>query len=183
MTTPNKRSALDAPTEPMPRLRPRLVAAALGLVCAGFFFFVTGNRDAKVHARSFLKVEVRETHLFPMIYRDEASALSNFLSGVGKRPLLANRSRTGETSFVLERVGPVRNTSLFHIDYSGPDSNSVQVAASNAANLAISFYATNQPLWGVTLVETRCFSPLSVFDRLEESVWIYWRRCKAFLGL
>jgi len=77
----------------------------------------------------------------------------------------------------------VRNTGLFHIDYSGLDSNAVQVAASNAANLAISFYATNQPSWQVTLVETRCFTPVSVFERLEDSAWVYWRRCKAFLRL
>lgn len=166
----------------MRRLRPMLIAATPGLVCAGFFLLV-GNRDAKFHARSFLKMEVRETHLFPMIYRDEASAVSNFLSGVGKRPLLANTSRTSETSLALERVGPVRNTQLFHIDYSGLDSNAVPVAASNAANLAISFYATNQPSWQITLVEARCFTPVSVFERLEDSAWVYWRRCKAFLHL
>jgi len=83
----------------------------------------------------------------------------------------------------LERIGPIRGTSLFHIDYSGADSNAVQAAASNAATLAISFYATNQPSWQVALVETRCFTPLSVFDRLEDSIWVYSRRCKAFLGL
>ena len=166
----------------MRRLRPMLIAATVGLVCAIFFLIVVGNRYPKFHARSFLKVEVRETHLFPpMIYRDEESAVSNFLSGVGKRPLLANRS--SEMSLALEHVSGVRGTSLFLIDYSGPDSNAVQVAASNAANLAISFYATNQPSWQVTLVETRCFTPMSVFKRLGDSVWVYWHRCKSFLGL
>ena len=166
----------------MRRLRPMLIAATLGSICA-ILFLIFGSRNATFHARSFLKVEVRETHLFPMIYRNEASAMSNFLSGVGKRPLLANTSTTNGVSFALERVGPLRDTSLFHIDFSGPDSNVVQVAASNAANLAISFYATNQPSWQVTLVETRCFTPVSAFERLEDSVWVYWRRCKAFLRL
>jgi len=50
----------------MRRLRPMLIAATPGLVCAGFLLMV-GNRDARFHARSFLKMEVRETHLFPMI--------------------------------------------------------------------------------------------------------------------
>jgi len=109
-----------------------------------------------------------------MIYRDEASAVSNFLSAVGTRPPLGNRSMASEKNCALERVGPIRNTSLFHIDYSGPDSDVVQVAASNAANLAISFYATNQSSWQVTLLETRCFIPTSAFDQLKDSVWVYW---------
>jgi hypothetical protein len=167
----------------MRRFRPILIAATLGLVCAIFFPIVVGDRNPTFHARSFLKVEVRETHLFPMICRDEPSAVSNLLSEVGKRPLLVDANRTSAMSFALERVGSVRNTSMFHIDYSGPDSNVVQVAASNAANVAISFYATNQPSWQVTLVETRCFTPVSVFERLEEFVWIYWRRCKTALRL
>src|SRR5258706_4077978 len=158
----------------MRRLRLMLIAAILGLVCAIFFLIAVRNRNPNFHARSFLKVEVRETHLFPMIYRDEPSAVSNFLSGVGKRPLLANANRSSEMRLALERVGGVRGTSLFHIDYSGPDSNAVQVAASNAASLAISFYATNQPSWQVTLIDTRCFTPMSVFERLEDSVWVYW---------
>jgi hypothetical protein len=166
----------------MRRLRPILIAAILCFVCAISFLVVVGNRVPRVHAQSLLKVEVRETHLFPMTYRDEGIVVSNFLSAAGKRPLLGNTRATSEMNFALERVGPIRGTSLFHIDYSGPDSNAVQVAASNAANLAISFYATNQPSWQVTLVETRCFTPLSVFDRLEDSVWICSRRCRAFLG-
>jgi hypothetical protein len=118
-----------------------------------------------------------------MIYRDEASAVSNFLSAVGTRQSLGNTTAARETGFALEHVGPIRDTSLFHIDYSGPDSNAVQVVASNAASLAITFYTTNQPTWQITLLETRCFTPLSVFDRLQDSVWVYSRRCKAFLGL
>jgi hypothetical protein len=118
-----------------------------------------------------------------MIYRDEASAISNFLSAVGNRQLLGNTIMPNEMGFALEHVGPIRGTSLFHIDYRGANSKAIQVAASNAANLAISFYATNQPSWQVTLVETRGFTPLSAFDRLEDSVWGYSRRCKAFLGL
>ena len=167
----------------MRRLRPVLIAASLGLVCGIFYFILAGSRNPRFHARSFLKVEVRETHLFPMIYRDEPSAVSNFLSGVGKRPLLSNTNRSSEMSSALEHVRGVRGTSLLDIAYSGPDSNAVQVAASNAANLAIIFYATNQPSWQITLVETRCFTPMSVFQRLEDSLWVYWHRCKASLGL
>ena len=158
----------------MRRLRLVLIAAILCLVW---------NRNPRFHARSFLKVEVKETHLFPMIYRDEASSVSNFLSAANTRPHLGNTSTASAIALALERVGPIRGTSLFHIDYSGLDSNAVQVAASNAARLAISFYATNQPSWQVTLVETRCFTPMSVFDRLEDSVWVHSRRCKSFLGL
>lgn len=164
-------------------LRRTLIAATLGLVCAIFFLIVVADRNPKFHARSFLKVEVRETHLFPTIYRDEAGTVSNFLTTVEKQLLLATPSTASQNSFVLERVGSVRDTSLFHIDYSGRDSNAVQVAASNAANLAISFYATSQPSWQVTLVETRCYTPLSVSDRLKDSFWVYSQRCKAFLGL
>jgi hypothetical protein len=153
------------------------------LVCAIFFLIVVGNRNPKFHARSFLKVEVRETHLFPLISRDEPSAVSNFLWGFGEAALLANTHRAGEMSFAMERVGGLRDTSLFHIDYSGPDSNAVQVLASNAANRAISFYATNQPSWQVTLVETRCFTPMSLWERLEDSAWVYWRRGRASLHL
>ena len=54
---------------------------------------------------------------------------------------------------------------------------------SNAANLAISFYATNQPSWQVTLIETRCFAPMTRWERLKDSAWVYWHRCKAFLHL
>ena len=118
-----------------------------------------------------------------MIYRDEASAMSNFLSEVGKGLLLSNASTTSGMSFALERVGPLRDTSLFHIDYCGTDSNVVQVAASNAANLAISFYATNQPSWLVSLVETRSFTPATAFERMEDSVWVYWHRWRSFVGL
>ncbi len=164
----------------MRRLRQILIAATLCLVCAISFLLGVGNRNPKFHAVSYLKLEVRDTHLFPMIYRDEATAVSNFLCGVGKRVLPGS---TTEVSVVLERVGPVRGTSLFHIDYSGTDSNVVQLAASNAATLTISFYATNQPSWQVTLVETRGFTPLSVFDRVKDSAWVYWGRCKSALGL
>ena len=167
----------------MRRLRPILIAATPALVCAIFLFTVVRDRTGRFHARSFLKLEVGETHVFAMIYRDEASAINNFLSGVEKGLLLAATNRADRMSPALDRVGPVRNTSLFHIDYRGPDSNVVQVAASNAAKLAISFYATNQPSWQVTLIETRCFTPMSVWERLEDSAWVYWRRCKEFLRL
>jgi len=160
-----------------------LMTAIIALGVSILFLVVVANHKSEIHAQSLLKVEVRETHFFPMIYRDEASAVSNFLSAIGKQPRLGNTSRASEMSLALERVGQIRGTSLFHIDYSGTDSNAAQVAASNAAEFAISFYATNQPSWQVTLVETRCFKPLSVFARLEDSVWVCWRRCKEFLGL
>ena len=137
----------------------------------------------KFHAQSFLSLQVGETHIFPAIYRDEAGAVSNFLSEAGNRLLLASASGTTKVSFALEGVGLMRGTTLLEIEYSGPDSNVVQVVASNAASLAISFYATNQPSWQVTLVDTGCFTPVSLFDRLEDSVWSFWRRCKASLGL
>ncbi len=167
----------------MRRARPILIVTILALGSSILFLTVGGNRTKKFHAQSLLKLEVRETHLYPAIYRDEAAAISNCLRAVGRPQLPANPVRAGETGCALEQVGPIRGTSLFHIDYSGPDSNAVKVAASKAASLTISFYATNQPSWQVTLVETRCFTPLSTFDRVKESVWIYSRRCKEFLGL
>jgi hypothetical protein len=167
----------------MRRSRSVLIAATLALGCTILLVVVAGTPNPTFHARSFLKVEVRETHLFPMIYRDEPSAVSNFLTGMGKAALLSNTGSNSEKTFALERVGGVRDTSLFHIDYCGPDTNIVQAVASNAANLAISFYATNQPSWQVTLIETRCFAPMTRWERLKDSAWVYWHRCKAFLHL
>jgi hypothetical protein len=165
----------------MQKLRLVLVVATLTLFCSIWLLMLSGNRHAKFHARSYLALEVRETHFFPTLYRDEAGAISNFLSGAEVQLLM--RSCSEGVSFALEGVGSPRNTMLFHIDYSGPDSNVVQVVASNAANFAISFYATNQPSWEVTLVETGCLTPVSRFERLEDFVRSFWRRCEASLGL
>jgi hypothetical protein len=166
----------------MRRRRTSVIVAAIAFGFATFLLTVTWSRSPNFHGRSLLKVQIRESHLFPITYRDESAVLSNFLSGAEEGTLLTSGPRTKKLSFSLERVAPVRNTSLFAIDYRGPDSNAVQVVASNAANLAISFYSTNQPSWEASLIASGAFTPLSVWGQLEDFMASLWRRFKASAG-
>jgi hypothetical protein len=169
------RSVLSLARLLMNRRRLVLVAAILGAI--GMILFITAG-NPEFHARSRLKMETREGHFYPNFARDESQAISNFLSSSESRLLLAKTSRIDEKNFVLERIGPIRGTSLFYINYSGADSNSVQSVASNAANMVVSFYITNQPSWDVTYCDSFSFRPISSLQQLEESVASFWRGFK-----
>jgi hypothetical protein len=82
----------------------------------------------------------------------------------------------------LEQIGGVRSTKFVFINYSGTDSNGVQTLASNAVNMVVSFYATNEPCWDLKFVDSACFSPKSSWDKFEEGVSSSWQRCKDFVG-
>src|ERR1041384_2399123 len=143
----------------------------LGLVVAAmaaFFVIVAWSMTtSKFHAQSRLKLEVKETHFFPSFNRDEYACMSNFLNSANTRLALATESGISEKEFVITKVGPVRGTSLFYINCSATDSNKVQGVASNAARMILLLYATNQPSWQVTYIDSGCFIPPSFVERLR----------------
>lgn len=157
-----------------------LFAILPGLALA-VFLFQGGSREPVIHGRAVVEMADLETHLFPVVRRDEPGAISNFLSQVGSRALLASVSKASEKSFALERVGRIRGYPLFHIDYCGRDPVVVEAVASNAAVLVIGFYATNQPDWQATLHSTASFILETPPDRLRAHARGYWRRFKAGL--
>ena len=76
-------------------------------------------------------------------------------------------------SFALEAIRPVRSTRFVSIRYSGRDCGSAECVASNAAILALRFYATNQPSWEVSYLDTFPFKRDSLPERARDFVWSY----------
>jgi len=134
------------------------------------------------HARARFNLEAKGTEFDPFFLQGQITVISNLLNTPGNRSTLAKTSKTDEKSFALEGVGPFRSTKLFYLNYSGPESNRVQAVASNAANLVIAFYATNQPSWEVSFFDSGCFTPASPWERLQDSVASIWQRCKGAVG-
>lgn len=124
----------------------------------------------KHHAQSRLRLEVRENHYFPSFSRDEYGFMGLFLSSPESQRSLAKESGIAEGEFSVTKVGPVRGTSLFYITCSASDAERVQCLASNAAQMMISFYATNQPSWQVSYIDSACFTPPSIVDRLKDFI-------------
>jgi hypothetical protein len=122
----------------------------------------------KYHAQSRLMLEVRENHYFPSFSRDEYGFMGLFLSSPESQRALAKEG--GEGEFSVTKVGPIRGTFLFYITCSASDAERVQCLASNAAQMIISFYATNQPSWQVSYIDSACFTPPSIVDRLKDFI-------------
>jgi hypothetical protein len=133
-----------------------------------------GNR--KVHAAGRFKLEAKNTYApyDPYLYGNTLISVSNFLNNPKNRLVLASTSKTDIKHFGFHGVFGVRSTSLCYVHYSGADTNTVQSVASNAANMVVSFLATNQPALEVTYVDSYCFTPAPPWQRLE-NIWSHFR--------
>src|SRR6266850_5053225 len=159
-----------------------LISAALLALCVTLILGANRGQKAAFHARARFKLEAGGTGYLPTFYQDQITIVSNLLNTPGNRSILATTSKIDEKSFALEMVGPVRSTSFLYVSYSGTESNCVRSVASNAAALVISFYATNQPSWEVTFLDSEYFRPESPWERLQNSVASFWQRSKAAVG-
>jgi hypothetical protein len=151
----------------MHRRRTISLGLALAAVAVGVAIIALGRSSFIFHAESRLKLKVKSNGYFPIFDRDEYAFMSQFLSRTESRLALATATGVEEKSFRVDNVGPVRGTSLFHINCSGTDSNKVQCVASNAAYAIMVFYATNQPTWELTYIDTGLFIPPTFWERLK----------------
>ncbi len=149
--------------------RPHTISIGLALAAAavGVGIIALGRSSYRFHAESRLKLKVKADDSFPIFARDEYAFMSQFLNRTESRLALAFATRVEEKAFSVDKVGPVRGTSLFYINYSAADSNKVQCLASNAAYAIVVFYATNQPSWEVTYIDTSLFTPPTFGERLK----------------
>ncbi len=129
-----------------------------------------GARSYRFHAESRLKLKLRADGSFPIFDRDEYAIMSQFLNCRESRLALATATGIEEKAFRVDKVGPVRGTSLFYIRCSGADSNKVQCVASNAAYRIVGFYARNQPGWEASFVDSGPSSPPPFAERLKRFV-------------
>jgi hypothetical protein len=111
---------------------------------------------------------VKETHSFPRLSLDEYKFMHEFLNRAESRRALAKISGIKEKEFVVTEVRGVRGTFLFCINVVGTDSNKVDCLASNAAQRIMAFYATNQPSWQLTYVDSGCFTPRTLLERMKD---------------
>jgi hypothetical protein len=135
---------------------PQMIKAAITLIiiAAVSLTFVMCSGEHKCYATSRIKIEDGNGPMFDIaFYRDQYRAISNLLSTSESRMALAKASRTTEQSFLLDKVAQVRGTKLIYIQYAGVDSNIVQSITSNAANIVVSFYATNVPSLQATVTD------------------------------
>jgi len=144
-----------------------LIGLALAAVAVAVGIMVLGRSSYRFHAESRLKLRVRADDSFPIFARDEYAFMSQFLNRNESRLALATATGVKEKAFRVDKVGPVRGTSLFYINYSAADNNQVQCLASNAAYAIMAFYATNQPSWEVTYIDTSLFTPPTFGERLK----------------
>jgi hypothetical protein len=119
------------------------------------------------HARSRFKVDTKETHRAPDFSGADANALRLLLDSSEGHQRLAKAAMIDERAFALRKIGPVRGTALGCLEYSGVDSNVVERVASDAARIVVRFYATNQPGWEVTYIDSYCFTPPPLGERLK----------------
>ena len=131
---------------------------------------ILATRTHQWYARSLFKVDIQETNRWPDFFGSDANALRLFLDSREGRRRLATATVVDEKDFTLLRIGPVRGTALACLEYSGVNSNLVERVASNAAATAVRFYATNQPGWEVTYIDSYCFTPPSIGERLKRFV-------------
>jgi hypothetical protein len=121
----------------------------------------------RYHARSRFKVDTKETHRAPDLSGADANAFRLLLDSRQGHQALAKVTMADERDFALRKIGPVRGTGLGCLEYSGVSSNLVERVASNAARIVVRFYATNQPDWEVTYIDSYCFIPPSLGERLQ----------------
>jgi hypothetical protein len=154
----------------MRRSRTVSLGLVLAAIAAGGAIVALGRSSYRFHAGSRLKLKVKGDDSFPIFDRDEYAFMSQFLNCCENRLALATATGIEEKALRVDKVGPVRGTSLFYIICSGADSNKVQCVASNAAYAIVGFYATNQPTWEVSFVDTSPFSPPPLAERLKRLV-------------
>jgi hypothetical protein len=153
-----------------------LGAITLALVS---FFIGSWIQPHEYHAMGRLKVETVGTNLYMNFYHVQFVGITNLLTDQENCKALAAASKAEETSFRFYGVSPVRGTKLIYVHYSGADSNAVLLVASNAANLVISFYASNQPASNqpfckATYIDTKLYTPTTPWERL-------WWRIEQFI--
>jgi len=153
----------------------------LGAITLALVSFCLGSwiQPHEYHAMGRLKVEPIDTNFYPNFHYDPFIGLTNLLMDQENCKALAAASKANETSFRFYGVSPVRGTRLIYVHYSGADSNAVLLVASNAANLVISFYASNQPasnqpFWKATYIDTKLYTPNTSLERL-------WWQIKPFI--
>jgi hypothetical protein len=125
-------------------------------------------RNHECYARSRFKIDIKETHRWPDLYGADANSLRLLLDSREGHQVLAKASMVDESAFALRKIAPIRGTALGCLEYSGANSNIVECVASNAVRIVVSFYATNQPNWEVTYIDSYCFTPFSVGDWLKQ---------------
>lgn len=146
-----------------------LALAFIGILVA-LLMMALGGSSHRFHAESRLKLKLKADDSFPIFDRDEYAAMAQFLNRNESRRALASATGIEEMAVRVDKVGPVRGTSLFYIYCSGRDSNKVQCLASNAASAIIGFYATNQPAWEVSFIDSGLFSPPALAERLKRFI-------------
>ena len=107
----------------MHRRRTISLGLALAAVAVGVVKVALGRSSFSFHAESRLKLKVRGNNYFPIFDRDEYAFMSQFLNRTESRLALATATGVEEKAFKVDKVGPVRGTSLFYINCSGTDSN------------------------------------------------------------
>jgi hypothetical protein len=145
---------------------PTIAITAL-VIGVGLVVATLTTRTQQCHARSYFDVDTNATNRWPDFLGADANALRLLLDSREGRRLLAEGIGVAEGDFVLRKIGPVRGTGLGCIEYSGVNSNSVKGVASKAATIVVRYYATNQPGWRVTYIDSECFTPPSSGERLK----------------
>ncbi len=141
-----------------------MVALALALFASLLAYSLL---PPKAHAFSKIGVDPKETLPWPDFRGKDSEALTAYLNTLTCRSRLASVSRSQLEDFAVERIIPVRGTSMFEIRYAGKDSATTLCVASNAAQMSIEFFATNRPAWELRYVETVEFTPPSAWERIR----------------
>jgi hypothetical protein len=120
------------------------VTLAIGVaILLGVFYWEKGQQ---IHAVSRIKIEVVHGFANPTnFYGPQFNAIERFLNDPEYNLILAKTSGTDTKNFSFEKVDRVRGTKLIYLEYTGYNSNVVQVVASNAVNLVVSLYESNFP--------------------------------------
>lgn len=144
-----------------------IVVTVFAIGVAVLLVAILTTRTRQCYARSRFKVDIKETNRWPDYFGADAEVLRVLLDSRAGRQLLASAAVVDEKDFALRKIGPVRGTAFGCLEYSCVNSNLAERVTSNAARIVVRFYATNQPGWEVTYVDSYCFTPPPLGERLK----------------
>jgi hypothetical protein len=143
-------------------------AAAIGVSLFIIIPSVVGEPDSR--ARGSFKLSTKENtgQPWPYDFGGISNSIWHLLESEEGRLTLANMSGTGSKNFALEAIWMIRSTDRIQIIYSGRGKPLVQCVTSNAVNMIVRYYATNQSAWEVSYFDTLPCQPKSFGEKVND---------------
>ena len=140
----------------------------LGVLAVLLFCVVANLMFAKTECRACGRILIAREPLgdSPYWMQDRYGEISNVLCSSRTVVRLAAMSKANESDFKFVGIHPVRSTMILEIEYAGTSSSGVEHVASNACEVMIQFYMTNNPPRDATNYGAYIWQPAPAWERV-----------------